>query len=361
MNDGLLLLGAMACGWLLVTAATPPLARMCRRFGWLDQPSPRKIHRTPTPRLTGISLFLGIWGTLAIFAWVTPGHMREFATNALPVVAGAVCVLVLGIIDDLHPLRGWWKLVGEIASGIPLWLAGLGFERLWIPFVGGVDLGWLAFPVTLFWYLSLLNAVNIIDGSDGLAVATTGVATLPVLWIAWRLGLHPIWLGAASLVGAALGFWRYNRPPARVFMGDSGALSLGYFFAVVALIAPIKRFTALAFFVPLIALFLPLVESAISFIRRLTSGKSPVRADASHLHHLLLRAGLSPRQLILVYTLVTAVFGAMCVAFYYGNRRILAPILGFFVLLLGGGLGMFLSRRLAGKSDGRKQQPSNGV
>ena len=356
MSDWLLLLGALACGWLLVTLATPPLADLCRRRGWLDHPSPRKIHHTPTPRLTGIALFIGIWGTLAIFVWLSPTHMREFSANALPIAVGALCVLILGIVDDLHPLRGWWKLAGEIASMIPLWLAGYAFDRLWIPFIGGVDLGWLSLPVTLFWYLSLLNAVNIIDGSDGLAVSTTAVATLPVLWIAWRLGLHPIWIGAAGLVGALVGFWRFNRPPAKVFMGDSGALTLGYFFAVVALIAPIKRFTALAFFVPLIALFLPLVESGISFGRRLISGRSPVSADASHLHHLLLRAGLGPYQLILAYALVTAVFGAMCVAFYYGNRRILAPVLAFFVLLLAGGLGMFLSRRLAGKSDGRKQQ-----
>ncbi|GAB4328851.1 MAG: MraY family glycosyltransferase [Candidatus Zixiibacteriota bacterium] len=357
----MLLAGTILTGWVIVTVLVPPIARVCRQRGWLDLPSQRKIHQTPTPRLTGVALFLAIWGTVAVAAIVDPDRMREFTIHALPVGLSALLVLVVGIIDDFRPFGGWPKLGAELLTGIPLWEAGIGFERMWVPFVGGVDLGVWSLPVSILWYLMLLNAINIIDGVDGLAVATTTVATVTLIWIAWSLNLAPIWIASAGLVGGLVAFWRHNRPPAKVFMGDSGSLSLGYFFAVIALLAPIKRFTALAFFVPLIALWLPLTESVFSILRRTASGRSPMTADASHLHHLLLRAGLTPNQLIVAYALVTAFFGGMCVAFRYGNRRVLTVILAFFVLLGGWGLAMFLSRRLSRRDAGHRARPADEV
>lgn len=361
MSDWLFLAGAIITGWVIVSVLVPPIAGVCHRRGWLDRPSDRKIHRTPTPRLTGIALFLAIWGTVAIAAIVDPGRMHEFTIHALPVGLSALLVLIVGVIDDFHPFAGWPKLGAELLTGIPLWAAGIGFERIWVPFVGGMDLGVWSLPVSILWYLMLLNAINIIDGVDGLAVATTSVATVTLIWIAWSLNLAPIWIASAGLAGGLLAFWRHNRPPAKVFMGDSGSLSLGHFFAVIALLAPIKRFTALAFFVPLIALWLPLAESAISVLRRTASGRSPMTADASHLHHLLLRAGLTPNQLIVSYAIVTAFFGGMCVAFRYGNRRILAAVLAFFVLLGGWGLAMFLSRRLSRRDEANQTRPVDEV
>ncbi|MBD3297485.1 MAG: hypothetical protein GF341_02440 [candidate division Zixibacteria bacterium] len=361
MSSWILLAGAVVCGWVIVAILVPPIARLCRRRGWLDQPSARKIHTRPTPRLTGIALFVAIWGTVALMAIIDPSRMREFTMHAIPVGLSALLVLAVGIIDDFRPFGGWPKLGAELLTGIPLWIHGIGFERLWVPFVGGVELGVLALPVSIVWYLMLLNAINIIDGVDGLAVATTTVATVPLIWIAWSMNLAPIWIASAGLIGGLLAFWRHNRPPARVFMGDSGSLSLGFFFALIALLAPIKRFTALAFFVPLIALLLPLAESALSVVRRTMRGTSPMAPDVSHLHHLLLRAGLTPRQVIAGYALVTAVFGAMCVALRYGNRRILTGVLAFFVLLGGWGLAMFLSRRLSRHDSAKHARPVDEV
>jgi UDP-GlcNAc:undecaprenyl-phosphate GlcNAc-1-phosphate transferase len=342
-----LIVTAVVAG-IVLSLIVPPLATVCRKRGWLDQPGPRKIHATPTPRLTGISFFIAVWVSILLIGVLFPDSLMDLRPQFVPVLAGSFLILVLGIIDDLHSLPGLWKLTGQIVAGMPLWLSGIGFGQLWIPFVGGTDLGMWALPVSILWFLILVNAVNIIDGVDGLATATAGVATLTLIWITYTLHIFPLAVVAAALFGALAGFWRYNRPPAKVFMGDSGSLTLGYFFAVIALLAPIKRFTALAFFVPLIAMLLPLGESAWSVVRRSAAGVNPMRGDAEHVHHVLLSNGWSPRQVVATYAVVSAIFGLFCVAFHYFNRKIVAVALGFFVLLLGIGLGIISARKNAG-------------
>ena len=357
MHDAWLIAGAGAVGWTLVTATVRPLARFCHRFNLLDLPGPRRIHRAPTPRLTGLALFIGFWSTLLLLGTLYPGRIADLLPHQLAIFLGAVIILGLGIADDVRPLPGYVKLAGQIVAFTPLWVSGIGFSRLWIPFIGGIDLGVMSLPVTMLWFLVLVNAVNVIDGVDGLATTTTGIAALTLIWVTWTLGLAPLAIVSAALVGALAGFWRFNRPPASVFMGDSGALSLGYIFAVIALMAPIKRFTALAFFVPLIAMLLPLAESTLSVIRRTISGKNPIRADVGHLHHMLLAAGWTQGQVVAAYAIVTTVFGAFCIGFHYVNRRVLTVVLGFFMLLLGVALAIFLSRARAGKGVQDGTQP----
>lgn len=354
MRDPWLIIGSGIAAWMLVLAIVPPIRTFCHRFGYLDRPGARRIHKTPTPRLTGIAFFLAFWCVVLVAGWLWPAGLADLKQHTLAVYAGALIVVLLGIADDLRPLPGYVKLSAEIVAFVPLWLSGIGFERLWIPFIGGIDLGLLSLPVSLLWFLALVNAVNVIDGVDGLATATSAVVALTLIWITWTLKLYPLTILGAVILGMLAGFWRYNRPPASVFMGDSGALFLGYLFAVIALLAPIKRFTALAFFVPLIAMLLPLGESALSVVRRTISGRNPIRADVGHLHHMLLEAGWSHGRVAGVYAAVTAVFGAFCIGFHYVNRRLLTVALAFFVLLLGGALAIFLNRNRAG--EGRNNQ-----
>ena len=360
MANPILLVGSALIGWLLVHLTVPFLDGFCRRFCLLDRPSPRKIHQRPTPRLTGISLFVALWGTILLFSLIVPGRMLEIRAHAGSILLGAGLILLLGILDDLRPLAAVWKLAGQLLVGVLLWLQGVGFTQLWIPFVGGIDLGYLSLPVTLLWFLVLVNAVNIIDGLDGLATATAGTALLPLIWISISLELTPIWVAAAGLLGALVAFWQYNRAPARVFMGDCGSLSLGYFFAVVALLAPIKRFTALAFFVPLIAMLLPLAEGLFSLGRRSLAGTNPMGADTGHLHHRLMAIGWTANQVVAAYAVVTAAFGVFCVAFRYGNRRTFAVLLGFFVLLLMIALGIILRREIPAQADQDKAGEGSG-
>lgn len=348
MSKPLLLFMALALGAGIVAIFVPLIERLCRKRGWLDRPRAGKIHPQPTPRLTGIALYLALWTVLLTASILAPAAMAEFNAHAFAFWAGGLAILVVGIIDDLRPLTSIPKLAVEIAVGSLLYWSGMGFDRLWIPFVGGVPLGVLSWPVTLLWFLIVVNAVNIIDGLDGLAASTTAIGAATLVWISWDLHLPAVWVGAAALVGGLLVFLRFNRPPARVFMGDSGALSLGYFFAIVALFAPIKRFTALAFFVPILALLIPLLESVLSVGRRTWAGTNPLRGDTGHLHHQLLAAGYTPRQILIYYNLVAFCVGCFCVAFRYANRRVTALLLGIFVLSVLGGLGIILRRRSQG-------------
>jgi UDP-GlcNAc:undecaprenyl-phosphate GlcNAc-1-phosphate transferase len=345
MNRSYLIAAAVACGIALAGFLTPVIARICHARGWLDQPGPRKLHRQPTPRVTGLVLFLGIWVPALIISFVFPEISREFQPFVLPVFLGALVVLLLGIVDDLRDLSSPFKLAIQVIVGLALYFSGVSFTHLWIPFVGGFELGVFSAPVTVLWFVVMVNAVNIIDGLDGLAVATTAVATATVLWVSLTLQLDLIAVAAAGCLGGLLGFWRYNKPTAKVFMGDTGSLSLGYFFAVLALLAPIKRFTVVAFFVPVLALFLPLAESGLSVVRRSAKGRNPLRGDRGHLHHRLLAVGWPPQRIIIAYSAVTAVFGVFSVMMRYGNRRLVALGISIFVLLLGVGLGIILRKR----------------
>lgn len=336
-----------------MNAMVPRVEAFCHRKGWLDMPGPRKIHTHPTPRLTGIVLFATIWAPIAGAAVFAPDLIVETRFQLIPLFAGAVVILALGIIDDLHSLPGWMKLAGQVLVGSGLIWAGIGFDRIWIPFVGGVELGFWAWPVTLSWFLILCNAINIIDGLDGLAVSTTAIATISVIWVSWIHNLPAIWLGGAGLCGGLAVFWRFNRSPARVFMGDSGSLSLGYFFAVVALLAPIKRFTVVAFFLPVIVLFVPLFESAVSIARRSLGGVNPLSPDRGHLHHRLLRAGWSARRVVRVYSMITVVFAGFSVLLPYANHRWVAAGIGIFVLFITVILTIFLRRQMP-STEGRR-------
>ena len=359
MSDIAVLIIALVGGWTVVSVAVPRLAALCVRHGWLDRPGPRKMHIRPTPRLTGIALFLSIWMLAAAAAVFLPSRMQEIHTHFLTVLVGGMAVLLLGVTDDLRPLSGGAKLLVQAAVGSFLYVNGVGFDRLWIPFVGGLDLGLFSWPITLLWFVVLVNVVNIIDGMDGLAVSTTAVATITLIWVSWTLRLPPVWIGAAGLLGGLIAFWRYNRPPASVFMGDSGSLSLGYFFAVVALWAPIKRFTAVAFFVPLIAFFVPLAEAALSLGRRSLAGANPLGADARHLHHRLQERGWSAQRILIAYNSVAVALGLFSISMLYFNRRVLAVALGIFVLSLLMALGIILSRPPKGCA-GEHQPPADG-
>ncbi|MEW5701724.1 MAG: MraY family glycosyltransferase [Candidatus Zixiibacteriota bacterium] len=353
MSEGLILLVAAVAGWVITSVLVPLLARICHRRGWLDQPGPRKAHPHPTPRLTGVALFFSIWVPLLAAVWFAPTHVAEFLPSAIPIITGAILILGVGVIDDFHPLSGAVKLTAQATVGTFLYAVGIGFDRLWIPFVGGVGLGILSWPVTLLWFLILVNSINIIDGMDGLAVSTTAVATLTLIWVSWIHHLPATALGSAALFGGLVAFWRFNRPPARVFMGDSGSLTLGYFIAVVALLVPIKRFTVVAFFVPVFALLLPLAEAAMTLGRRSLSGTNPLGADAGHIHHRLLEHGFSARRILIVYNVLAVILGTFCVGLRYANRRVLAAVLGFFVLSILVALGIILRPRTLGSTGHR--------
>jgi UDP-GlcNAc:undecaprenyl-phosphate GlcNAc-1-phosphate transferase len=275
---------------LLLSLAFTPLARKAAlRLGILDLPKERGVHSAPQPLLGGLAIYLSL--SIAVLAF----HPREETWGV--VLAGGLAFL-LGLRDDWRPLRPAWKLLGQVLVALVLYLVGVRISYITHPLGGGLlYLGSLSLPLTVFWTVALMNAINLIDGLDGLAAGVSGIAGVTLLFLAAQQGQPELAVFlSAALVGSLLGFLPYNFHPARIFMGDAGALTVGLFLAAITVEGSLKSPATLALAVPVLALGLPLFDTSLAIVRRLLSGKPVGQADRGHLHHRLLEAGLSHRE-----------------------------------------------------------------
>ena len=327
------------------------IARFCWRWGVLDHPGPRRIHSAPAPRLGGLAVF-GAFVTVS-FALYRPANTYERHVYAGLLIAS---ILVVGVMayDDVRGLPPLPRLCAQCAAAlIVMFPAGHGalIEVLHNPLTashhGRTFLGiWLAVPFTLFWIVGMMNTINWVDGVDGLAGGLVTIAALVMAVISWLLGQHTTALLCAILAGAVLGFLVLNWHPARLFMGDCGAMFLGLALAVLSNVGGAKLATML------LLLALPILDAARVVVRRVREGHSPLRADRSHLHHRLLAGGFSQRQVALLFYAVTVTFGGVTILatalqangdlarLVVGLRRI--PLAGF-ALPGVGGAGLFLA------------------
>jgi UDP-GlcNAc:undecaprenyl-phosphate GlcNAc-1-phosphate transferase len=304
----------------------PPVLGLCRRFGLFDYPNARKLHLVPTPRLGGLALTGGLVVAVGLCYLIWPGLLTDFAGQWPGIIWAGLLVLALGVYDDLVGAPAYVKLTAQITAALLLCLWGFRIDTVWVPFVGRIGLGIWSIPITVGWVVTLCNTINLIDGLDGLAsgVAAIGGGFLALVGVLWSIP-HVAVIGVA-LLGANLGFLRYNYPPARIFMGDSGSLVLGYVFAVASVSVPIKTLTAITMALPLLAVWFPVVELVTSVGRRLAVGASPMRADRGHWHHLLLRHGWSIRRVIWTYYIITFGFGLFVPALRYFDRYLVLPV-----------------------------------
>ncbi len=323
----------------------PLIIKLSHRKGWLDYPNDRKMHRLPTPRLGGISIFIS-----CLIAWMAGMALRPEIISGMGnlifwLLLGGLIIFGLGLWDDLKPVRFRFKILIEVLVGLILILAGLKIELLFIPFWQPTELGWLSYPVTLLWFLALLNSINLIDGLDGLAGGVSAIAAVTMFVIGLHYQALLVALLMSGVVATCLGFLAFNRPPAKIFMGDSGSLFLGYLFAISSLICPIKSYTALAMFVPLVALALPLLEAVTSFMRRTLSLKKFYVPDNQHLYNLLLDLGFSPQGTVLIFYLLSLVFSILSLLLMFKGRVLLMPI---FILLFVLGLAVTIFTYILG-------------
>lgn len=319
--------GGLVLGMLLV----PTVISLGHRYGLLDMPGKHKRHREPTPALGGLALFGAIWGSVVIMLLLYPSLWSDFRHALGYIFAGATIITLVGFSDDLMPLSAPTKLIAQIAAGLVLYIGGMTIDPLTLPFYGPIATGDWSVLITVLWVVMLTNAINILDGLDGLAGGVSLIAAIVLGVVGNLYGIDPVLILAGSLAGFLVVFLYYNRFPARVFLGDSGALQIGYYFAVMSLLVPIRSYTAAALYVPLLTLAVPLLEAGISFVRRLAAGRSVLRADRRHIFHLLAMAGLSPRQIVYVFYALSTVFGFFALAMFYLNRR---WVLGFLVLFM---------------------------
>jgi UDP-GlcNAc:undecaprenyl-phosphate GlcNAc-1-phosphate transferase len=330
---------------------TPGVMAFARRLGALDQPGPRRIHTDPVPTLGGLALVVAVLG-IAWLARCLPGPARSLDPRPLlGLTLAAIPIVALGIRDDLVGAAPWVKLAVQACAGAVLVLFGFEIPLVTNPFGPALELGWLSAPLTIAWVLVVVNAINLIDGLDGLASGVVLIASAALWWVARTHADFYVMFIAALLIGATLGFLRYNFPPARVFMGDTGSQFLGLTLAAVSLLQNRKGTATVTLLFPLVALGVPLADSILAFARRLLGGRPVFHGDAGHIHHRLLRLGLSPRGSVFALWYLCVAFGALAIVLEHLPR-------GYALLLVGVlGAGLLVIFKLLESMDRRHDGP----
>ena len=294
----------------VVTLVLTPLVRIVAlRLGLVDRPGGRKVHLQPIPRLGGLAMFLGVGAALVAQvlgekylgwggAFVDSGHIK---VRVVGVLLGMLVIFVVGIIDDLVTLSPGFKLAGQVVAAGIVVAAGLRIEFVGDPLRGGlIMLGLLSIPVTLVYIVGFTNVINLIDGLDGLAAGVSAIAAASLLVLALQGNRLDAAALALALIGACLGFLRYNFHPASIFMGDSGALFLGFSLAVISLMGVMKSTATIALAVPLLIIGVPIFDTGSAIVRRLLHSRPIQEADKGHIHHRLLGRGFDQRQTVLI-------------------------------------------------------------
>ncbi len=303
---------------VVVLWTTPVVKTIGIRSGRVDRPNGRKIHQRPMVRLGGVSIFGGTLIALLIVWWSGGFGILPTAKEweVWGVTLGGVAFFLIGLADDLFNLSPFVRLLMQVVVAGLAWGAGVRIDFLSVPTGGLVDIvGWLSLPITVIWLVGMANAINWIDGLDGLAAGVSGIAAVVMLIVALFMHQPAAALIAAALAGGALGFLRYNFNPAQIFMGDGGAYFMGFTLAGVGVIGLVKGTAVTAVLLPYLILAVPILDMSAVILVRLCHGKLPWVADKRHLHHRLLRAGLSQRLAVLFIYSLTLWVGSLALAF----------------------------------------------
>jgi UDP-GlcNAc:undecaprenyl-phosphate GlcNAc-1-phosphate transferase len=286
------------------------------RRGWVAIPSQeRHLHSTPLPRLGGVAIFISFLLSMfaaAAIAHYIPGLHSAFSLKTLiTILAPAGLVFLLGVYDDLHSVGPYVKFAVQGLAASMLFMGGLRILDIPVLF-GKHQLPWfVGLPLTILWVLAITNAFNLIDGLDGLAAGSALFSTLVAFVVALSNGNSLVTVTTIALAGAILGFLRYNFNPATIFLGDSGSLFIGFLLSALALEGAQKSPTIVAVAIPVVSFGLPILETSLSILRRLISGRPVFTADREHIHHKLLQHGLTHRQVVIVLYAVSAVFALL--------------------------------------------------
>ena len=288
----------------LMAFVTTPIVRVIAfRIGAVDDPrrDDRRMHKVPTPRLGGLAIFFSFVISVSLFYGVS--------NFTLSMIAGAFLLIIVGIIDDVRPVKSVLKLLVQIAAaGLVVWQGGVLIERVNI-FGGYIQFGYFAVPLTIIWIVGLTNAINLIDGLDGLSCGISTISALSLLIVTILLGEFQIALLIAIIAGACVGFLPFNMNPAKIFIGDTGATFLGFVLAIVSIQGVFKVHAVVTFIIPFLILGVPIFDTAFAMIRRILTGRHPFSADRGHLHHRLVDMGFNKKQTVRILYAVSALLG----------------------------------------------------
>ncbi|WP_295629428.1 MraY family glycosyltransferase [uncultured Intestinimonas sp.] len=358
MNSDLQTIGwvaaAMVTAMVVALITTPVVKSLAFRVGAVDVPKDnRRMHDHPIPRMGGLAIFFGFLLSVLIYVELTP--------ELTGMLLGGVIIVVLGIFDDIYALGAKFKLMVQIAAALVAVLSGNVIEVLSNPNVFSSDLwwelGWLAYPVTIIWIVAITNAVNLIDGLDGLACGVSTISSLTMLVISLAVADGPVAVIMAALAGGCIGFLPYNLNPAKIFMGDTGSTFLGFILAVMSIQGLFKFYTIISFAVPFLMLGLPIFDTCFAFIRRIAHGQSPMHPDRSHVHHRLIDMGFNQKQAVAVLYIISAILG-LCAVVLTTSGALKAMML-LLALCAAGAVSarIFLVNNEKKKQDGEEEHP----
>lgn len=286
---------------------TPLVKKLAIKIGATDAPNQRKVHAKIMPRLGGLAIYISFIIGLVI--------LRPEAPYNSAIILGSLIIIITGVIDDMKELSAKIKLLGQLAAAalVVIW-GGVQVSFINVPFGGPIEFGVFSIPLTILWIVGITNAINLIDGLDGLAAGVSSIALITISGMAIIMGDQYTVMLASIVLASTLGFLIYNFHPAKIFMGDTGALFLGYMIAVLSLLG-FKNVTFISLIVPVIILGVPISDTFFAILRRIVH-KQPLSApDKSHLHHCLLRLGYTHRQTVLMIYAMAAFFGLSAVIF----------------------------------------------
>ena len=351
---------ALFAAALIALVSTPVVRSLAVRVGAVDVPKDgRRMHDHPIPRMGGLAIFFGFILSVLIFLPLTP--------QLQGMLLGGVVIVILGIFDDIFALPAMPKFLVQIGAALIAVLFGNTIEVLSNPNIFSSDpfwvLGWLEIPISVLWIVGITNAVNLIDGLDGLACGVSTISSMTLMVIALLVAEPDVAILTAALAGGCIGFLPYNLNPAKIFMGDTGSTFLGFILAVVSIQGLFKFYAIISFAVPFLMLGLPIFDTCFAIIRRLAKGQSPMAPDRGHIHHRLIDMGFSQKQAVATLYVISAILGLSAVVLT--TIGVLRAMLFLLALCLAGGVAakIFLSHNAppaAGGNGNAHRRPAAG-
>ncbi len=292
-------------------ASTPLVKNLAYKIGAIDVPNDdRRVHKKPIPRLGGLAIFYGFLISLLCFANPIDEQLRG-------IIIGALIIVGVSIIDDVKQLSALIKLGAQLLAAVIAVVHNVRISAISVPsFIvdtGIVELGFLSIPITIIWIVAITNAVNLIDGLDGLAVGVSSIASFSLFFIAILAGEENVAIISAALAGGCLGFFPYNFNPAKIFMGDTGSQFLGYMLSVICIQGLFKGYAIISFIVPFLILGLPIFDTVFAIVRRAWNHKPIMGADRGHLHHRLIDNGFTQKETVAILYCIATILGLSAV------------------------------------------------
>jgi UDP-GlcNAc:undecaprenyl-phosphate GlcNAc-1-phosphate transferase len=308
---------------MLTILLTPLIKKLAIRIEAVDKPNQRKVHMKVMPRLGGLAIYISFIAGVLLF--------QPDSSHSLPILLGSLIIVITGMVDDVRELSPRVKLIGQLAAALVVVLSGIHVEFINLPFGGQLEFGIFSIPLTILWIVGVTNAINLIDGLDGLAAGVSSIALLTISGMAIIMGDAYVTVLGLILMASTIAFLFYNFYPAKIFMGDTGALFLGYMISVLSLLG-FKNVTFISLIIPALILGVPISDTFFAIIRRLVH-KQPLSApDKSHLHHCLLRLGFSHRQVVLIIYAIAAMFSLA--AFIFSMATLWGSLIFIGVILI---------------------------